>query len=45
MTIGKRLAVGFDRTAWIGFGLAFYARTLWVDFFGLYLSVYLGRKH
>lgn len=43
MRIGDRLAGGFDRTAWAGFGLFFHTRTLWVDFLGFYLNLYLGK--
>lgn len=44
MTIGKRLAVGFDRYAWAGFGFFFHTETLWIDFMGFYLSLHLGRQ-
>lgn len=43
MRIGNRFAVGFDRTAWAGFGLFFHTQTLWVDFLGFYLNLYLGK--
>lgn len=43
MNIGKRIAIGFDPTAWAGVGFFFHTQTLWVDFFGFYLNVHMGR--
>lgn len=38
-----RVSVGFDRTAWAGFGLYYHTSTIWLDAFGVFLNVYVGR--
>jgi hypothetical protein len=43
MIKSQRLAFGFDRHI-MGVGISYVHKTLFLDFFGLYLNVYLGKS-
>ena len=43
MMVGERAAIGFDR-ATIGVGVHWGFGTLWINFLGFYLNLYLGRQ-
>lgn len=44
MRIGDRLTIGFDRQDWKSLGVWVSLKTVWIDFLGLYVNFFYGRK-
>lgn len=38
-----RTKAGFDKDHWTSWGVSIFHKTLFVDFFGFYMNVYLGK--